>query len=916
MEEEEEEKYSTFEQKIELHVNTTNQYTHRKEQEKYTSEPHTDIKQEQDTILLTVAQNTHAQEILRLKCIEYTMNITNDHHEIIVNSRNEAINKNSTTCCTCLCCKYICCTYCQSCSNDKKHKNDITKLLNMNTHWINIDHDIYYHQKNKLIVSSDNFSKPQKYYMTLRHELEQNQQYCFDMSLLTLIYKEAEYFQSLNTNMHFSVDEFVVILIFLKFPSFRILLNNHLIAPKQHFLHFYQIFSTINSKLDLKVQTKTGYTVLNSQIWSKAPIIFCQDFKKMLDFSTMTNNKYQGNIFRTTVTGKFFSLSFIHSSLKDIFIIIVPEHINVTPPDTQNAREFRDLIELDKLIDADNVTGLKETIMKMKNLITTDLLSSLFTLYRGNDATATEIKSVADYLTKMQDVNMITEALFNIRTMNINMKELFGFIWLEFINIGIDKLSIIKLRRICQQTDPEQIAGKLLLEYDILSKLPKDLQNIDWNGHIQQYLAANFPKKQQSKIILTDNQMTKEEKIDMLLKVMQEYDELLNTEKLHVDENENENTAALQKLLASIQEDIYVSRLMDTFFDLQQDVEYLNMIRKRYRCTWDSKCKIWQSVVNTRQCGLRSRISNKSNSQSRSKMQLTLEENCMMEFLDLIHVRLLHKMEQFRQIIPNRAGIDSDIFEFEAEIPSELESKIEQVDTLFEDAITFNTELTSLQQYLKQNEYDSEAIFDDMFPDRDSQSNIYRFFVDTIQDKIDQYDTLKYNISSYTPKPISKGAQHLIDLDFGDHVTEWQVKPQFLNIKEEWMQNQFYAIKEDMYQSITIKSTVLSESQRNKAKYNLPVQNIMCIKMYTDTNELQANFRTAFRSSSDHERRAQFIHWATSLSVIFIKIEVLNEIYDYNEDICNVTLYHGLNRLFNTKGLVRQFHGVLSTTWE
>eukprot|EP01083_Nonionella_stella_P036672 100060_1 len=86
--------------------------------------------------------------------------------------------------------------------------------------------------------------------------------------------------------------------------------------------------------------------------------------------------------------------------------------------------------------------------------------------------------------------------------------------------------------------------------------------------------------------------------------------------------------------------------------------------------------------------------------------------------------------------------------------------------------------------------------------------------------------------------------------------------------------------------------------------------------MYTDTNDLQSEFRKAFRTSSKDEIRQQFVHWAMDLNLLFIKIEVLNIAYDYNEDIAGHILYHGLDRLFNTDGLVKQFHGALSTTPE
>eukprot|EP01084_Bolivina_argentea_P134643 237441_1 len=164
----------------------------------------------------------------------------------------------------------------------------------------------------------------------------------------------------------------------------------------------------------------------------------------------------------------------------------------------------------------------------------------------------------------------------------------------------------------------------------------------------------------------------------------------------------------------------------------------------------------------------------------------------------------------------------------------------------------------------------------------------------------------KYNINGVVVMP----------LDFGEDITQWNVYPIHLNTKQEWMENKFTPIHQSIYDSLRIKSEVIADQKQNKSKYNLLVNDILCIKMYTDTNDLQYHFRKAFRSNSNDDRREQFVHWAIEFNIIFLKVEVLNIMHGYNDNFCNKTLYHGLSHLFYTNGLVKQFNGLLSTTWE
>eukprot|EP01084_Bolivina_argentea_P221840 375636_1 len=327
---------------------------------------------------------------------------------------------------------------------------------------------------------------------------------------------------------------------------------------------------------------------------------------------------------------------------------------------------------------------------------------------------------------------------------------------------------------------------------------------------------------------------------------------------------------------------------------------------EQHECKLEQKCNILDYDIKKRR--YQSQLTRaKSTHSNYFDSKWSSEENCIIELLAFIHVRLFHKPAHYRNLIPNKAGISDN-------------------ESLFKDKIKNNPSLKLLYKYYEYNEYDSDALYDDMFPNQDAQSNQYQFFQenDELMHIIEEYYLLKDNLSQYTIHPRDQVVmnRNLIHLDFGQDVTDWKVnKPMFENVKQEWIGNSFCEIKEEMYSEMRNKSEIIANSKHNKSTYNLLIDEVLNIKMYTDTDSLQANFRQSFRLSSgksNDNRRAQFYHWAINLRTIFLKIEALNQAknYHYKAGICDATLYHGLNRIFDTGGLIRQFFGTLSTTWD
>eukprot|EP01084_Bolivina_argentea_P236057 397031_1 len=699
-----------------------------------------------------------------------------------------------------------------------------------------------------------------------------------------------------------------------------------------------------------------------------------EDEKAMLQFVSMILLNIDGTFSIMKALWNDTSRGF--KNMKELYLVIWMEYIDnnidetsinnlkkISNKDTFNNGVIHSVIEIKKMINSQEFT---DTYIKLPNVIdqiTSESLSKWLISWRGDDFDESEIKLLSEFLNKLQNINVLVNVLFNIQTMDINMKELFGMIWLEFINNDIDKMSIIKLLRLCQEIEQEtEFCGQLLLEHEtngILNQLPSDISQIKWIKYIQKYIYTNLPKKKKD-IILAKKPMSKEQSIEKFLDIMYQYDQITNIVKYdndkdyalleaewqqiqnigEQDDNDDEDDddvilemehvhtpqfpeqndlhqkskekQQLLQLFDLINSDFDMSQIMNVFFDLQQkDVTALNKIKKYYQCTL-KQCNILDSVINTRKYGLRSRIPLKI-SDNHVDLQLSLKECCIMEMLDFIHLRLFHKDSNYRKKIPNRAGLDTSALEIEHK------PEKDEIDVLFIDTVAAQRDSKFFQLFCNENEYDSEALYDDIFPDLDAQSNIYWFFKNNVRYKIKEYDLLKDNISKYTINPPDKQAikRNLIDLDFGDHIIEWDVKPKFLNVKQEWTENEFFPIQKEIYESLLIKSKFVANFDRNKTTYNLSINDILTIKVYTDTNELQGNFRQAFRSSSKGtNRRCQFYHWATNISIIFLKIEIGNRVNNHNKEISGKTLYHGLDRLFNTRGLVRQFNGTLSTTWE
>eukprot|EP01084_Bolivina_argentea_P250586 419925_1 len=260
-----------------------------------------------------------------------------------------------------------------------------------------------------------------------------------------------------------------------------------------------------------------------------------------------------------------------------------------------------------------------------------------------------------------------------------------------------------------------------------------------------------------------------------------------------------------------------MSQLLDISFQIKDEtIKDIEAFKKNYGCQETKyKCNILNNNMKTRRRNevlSTKRIASKYGHKEIENITMyydgmTLEDYNKMEMLDLIHIKIFHPQNNHNQRIQKRK--EKDI------INEEIENN-----QLFKDRFDYDIDLHSLKMYCDLNEFDSEAIHNDIFPDNDSQSNIYLFFRnnnDKTKHKMDIFYLFKDDILIYCIKPFDKQANknNLPELDFGDNIINWNIKSKYYNVKKEWMENEYDQISLDVYNSLYIKSKDIAKTNKN-----------------------------------------------------------------------------------------------------
>eukprot|EP01084_Bolivina_argentea_P250585 419919_1 len=331
-------------------------------------------------------------------------------------------------------------------------------------------------------------------------------------------------------------------------------------------------------------------------------------------------------IFRVTVIGIFIPIGVLDDTFgrefNDIFVI-APKSVKMEYDYTnlkQAVSELHNVLQFDKVIDDNSLMQFENNLKKVKCLLTNSLFGELVSQH--HDANEEKINMLYDFVMN-KDINVLSRILVNlpIINVNINMKELYSMIWVDFINNNdIDNMAIIKLRHTCQEIEQqsteteEQIPGKVLLEYkvnDFLNQIHEDINHIKWKKHIDIYIVNNITpfnfNRQQTDIVVSERQITEKEKVQKFIDIMSKYEQIMNQKQKHNHQEEEKqivivissaakslfDMSKLDKLVDLIDKEMPMPQLMDVLFDIKhKKIEDSDKIMKNHECKLRHDCNI------------------------------------------------------------------------------------------------------------------------------------------------------------------------------------------------------------------------------------------------------------------------------------------------------------------------------------
>eukprot|EP01084_Bolivina_argentea_P276825 472430_1 len=151
-------------------------------------------------------------------------------------------------------------------------------------------------------------------------------------------------------------------------------------------------------------------------------------------------------------------------------------------------------------------------------------------------------------------------------------------------------------------------------------------------------------------------------------------------------------------------------------------------------------------------------------------------------------------------------------------------------------------------------------------------------------------------------------------IDFGCNVLTWlsyNESSTFIDFHDEIINNPASTITVELYEKYQVECNLLCKN----AKQDLNLQEMMSVKMYTDTTMYQSALRRAFWKNSSKQEKLNFYQWAITLYTVFKRYS--QPLPCFNENVKSptpATVYHGLNNIFAIESTLPYYNGIISTT--
>eukprot|EP01084_Bolivina_argentea_P316354 548339_1 len=115
-------------------------------------------------------------------------------------------------------------------------------------------------------------------------------------------------------------------------------------------------------------------------------------------------------------------------------------------------------------------------------------------------------------------------------------------------------------------------------------------------------------------------------------------------------------------------------------------------------------------------------------------------------------------------------------------------------------------------------------------------------------------------------------ADNIYQIDFGQSVLKWlrySEEPTFNDFTEEIINNPVSTITSPKYAEYEEECKLLCDS----VDIDIYLQELMSLKLYTDTTKYQSALRRAFWLKSDQQQKRNFYHWAITIYKTFMRFQ-------------------------------------------
>jgi len=155
----------------------------------------------------------------------------------------------------------------------------------------------------------------------------------------------------------------------------------------------------------------------------------------------------------------------------------------------------------------------------------------------------------------------------------------------------------------------------------------------------------------------------------------------------------------------------------------------------------------------------------------------------------------------------------------------------------------------------------------------------------------------------------------MLSLNFGQSVLNWfryGKEPKLGTFRESIVENKDSTINGELYLTFVMECFLKLQSKKHKC---FELDELLALKIYTDTNDYQSKLRRAHWESASEDEKQRFYHWALKLyeTLAFHSQPIPRWAFT---DKKPMTIYHGINRVFVIDNVLPKYNGPTSTTVE